>query len=123
MSWDMRMTERTDTGGLDDLLHGARDSAVPPALMKRVLADADIHAPRPAPELGVAPLRSRLGEMLREIGGWPSLAGLAAASATGIAIGIASPQAVFPVGGATPEAAFEIVDLVPGYGLDGALED
>ena len=88
--------------------------------MARVLNDAEtVAAARPAaPE----PRRwfAGLAGVLRDLGGWPSVAGLAAASAAGLAVGLSAPDMVLLSPSAGSDAVFEIVDLVPGYGIDVA---
>lgn len=84
----------------DDLLEqafaAARAEAPRPdaALMARVLDDAArVQAERaPAERGGGAGAGRRLGDLLRAIGGWPALAGLAAAGLAGVWIGIDPPS-------------------------------
>ena len=114
----MKMTERNDNAcleaELDRLLAKERASAPVPdaSLMARIMADARAEAPRVQPR---APgLGQRLNRALREMGGWPAVAGLAAASAGGFWIGIDPPATLFDI-----HAAAEPLVLVD-YG-DGAL--
>lgn len=82
---------------LDDLLAAARaDRPTPsPALMARVIADADRLQPRPA--LRAAPAaRSRpgfLAVLAEAFGGRGALAGMAAATLAGVWVGAAQPAA------------------------------
>jgi hypothetical protein len=113
------MRENPDESGLDALFAEARtkDARPPSALVSRVLADAE--AARPGRRGGVGAM------LLRAIGGWPSAAGLAAASAAGLFIGYAAPDAVPFLGTATTAAAdgtYDLIDLAPGYGVQAAFE-
>jgi hypothetical protein len=111
----MTMREMPEDDGLDALFAEARTARPPGALVARVLADAE--AARPGRRLGAA--------LLRAIGGWPSVAGLAAASAAGLLIGYSAPEALpflDPVGTATADATYDLIDLAPGYGAFEALE-
>jgi hypothetical protein len=64
--------------------------------------------------------------ILRAIGGWPSAAGLAAASAAGLLIGFAAPGTVPFVGTAavteTADSSYDLIDLAPDYGAEAAFE-
>ena len=114
------MRENTDDSGLDALFAEARaqDARPPAALVSRVLADAE--AARPG--------RRRVGlgaALLGAIGGWPSAAGLAAASAAGVLIGLSVPDAVpflGTVATSTADATYDLIDLAPGYGALAAYE-
>ncbi len=109
MNWGTAMRENPDDGGLDALFAEARRERPPAALVARVLADAEAVRPGRRERLGAA--------LLRAIGGWPSAAGLAAASVAGLLIGFAAPGAVPFVGATTTaEAGFELIDLAPHYG-------
>lgn len=112
--------DRHETDAIDDLLSGARGTDLPPGLMARVLHDAEtLAAARPAaPE--PRPWFAGLAGVLRDLGGWPSVAGLAAASAAGLAVGLAAPDMVLPSVSGGSDTVFEIVDLMPGYGIDSA---
>lgn len=100
--------EDRDAGALDALFAEARDrrSAPPADLVARVLADAE--AVRPA---GRRP--GILSAVLGALGGWPSAAGLAAASAAGLFIGYAAPEAL-PILGSSV-AGYDLIDLAPDY--------
>ena len=117
----MTMRENPDDTGLEALLAEARakDDRPPSALVSRVLADAE--AARPARGAGFGAL------LLRAIGGWPSAAGLAAASAAGLLIGYTAPDALPFLGtagraSATADAGYDLIDLAPGYGVQAAFE-
>jgi hypothetical protein len=113
------MRENPDDGGLEALFAEARRDRPPAALVARVLADAEAARPgRRREGLGAA--------ILRAIGGWPSAAGLAAASAAGLLIGFAAPGAVPFVGTAavteTADNSYDLIDLAPDYGAEAAFE-
>jgi hypothetical protein len=114
----MTMRENPDDGGLDALFAKARRERPPAGLSARVLAEAEAARPgRRREGLGAA--------LLRAIGGWPSAAGLAAASAAGLLIGFVAPEAVPFLGApatATADAGYELIDLAPGYGALAAFE-
>jgi len=94
----------------------ARQATPPEALLARVLADAEAARPvaggarsglggRPAAPAGV------FSRLRAAVGGWPALAGLAAATLAGLWIGVAAPSALGAgwlglVPG--PEAGFEL---------------
>ena len=61
------------------------DGQVPDALMSRVLADADAMLPPPGGRVARAPWWRQFVEGL---GGWIAVGGLAAAAATGFAVGL-----------------------------------
>ena len=110
--------DRHQTDAIDELLAGARDADLPPGLMAQVLIDAEtVAAARPAAPAS-RPWLAGLAGVLRDLGGWPSVAGLAAASAAGLAVGLAAPDMVLPPVSGGSDTVFEIVDLVPGYGID-----
>jgi hypothetical protein len=113
------MRENPDDGGLEALFAEARRDRPPAALVARVLADAEAARPgRRREGLGAA--------ILRAIGGWPSAAGLASASAAGLLIGFAAPGAVPFVGAAavteTADSSYDLIDLAPDYGAEAAFE-
>jgi hypothetical protein len=111
------MAERKDDSGqtgLDAYFSAAAaeteaPSAALTALMARIEADALREMPRaglrtdPVPGLGAGaaqrPLGGRAGwrEALAALGGWPALAGLAAASLVGVWIGAAPPDGLAPL--------------------------
>lgn len=103
----------TSEAALTTALAAARaDDAPSPDLLARVEADALRLQPVPA----VATPKTRsLGAILRAFGGWPVAAGLAVASAAGLAIGLSAPTLVPGLG--SGDSGYEISDLVPGYGL------
>ncbi|MEM1065062.1 MAG: hypothetical protein AAGJ74_06150 [Pseudomonadota bacterium] len=108
------MTERDP---LDAFFDEARANRPTPGadLMARVLADADAVADgREARATRAAtPARRRPAQMLKALGGWPALAGLAATTATGLWIGFALPELPTSLGLAS---GYDLSDLAPGYG-------
>lgn len=112
----MMMTERDP---LEDFFAAGRAERAQPdaALMARILADAEAEtAARAAP----APVReSRLRSVLRGIGGWPALAGLATATVAGVWIGVAVPDVTSPF---VAGSGYDLNDLLPGYGADLLVE-
>ncbi|MBV0911396.1 dihydroorotate dehydrogenase [Anianabacter salinae] len=111
----------TDPRNLDDTeldtLFGAARAQAPQAsaaLLARVAADADaVLADRTAP----APARPGwLAQIVGGLGGWPSLAGLAAASVAGVFIGFAAPSAVETAsGGYIAGDGYDVADFLPSY--------
>jgi hypothetical protein len=112
------MREERDDDGLEELFGRARIARPPAALVARVLADAEAQRPRQS--------RAGIGAvLLQAIGGWRSAAGLVAASAAGLLIGYAAPDALPGFGAAASgnaEAAYDLIDLAPGYGVQAAFE-
>ena len=108
------MTDDRTDDGLEALFAAARarDDRPPGALVARVLADAQ----------AVQPGRTGLGGLLRALGGWPSAAGLAAASVAGVAIGFAAPEAVLVFDAVAVESGYDLTDLLPGYGTAVAFD-
>jgi hypothetical protein len=90
--------ERDDEALLAPYLDAARKVPAPSAdFMTRVLADADaVHADRSAAGPALAGARPGLGfwsGIRSALGGWPAVAGLAAATVAGVWIGFAQPGA------------------------------
>ncbi len=113
----MAMTREKDNG--DTLLEGFFEAgrkdapAVPADLMERVFGDALAEMPAPPAAARPGPL-ARFSEA---IGGWPSMAGLATAAVAGLWIGYAQPVGLeILAGGEETALAFELGDLLPGYG-------
>ena len=108
------MTDDRKDDGLEAFFAAARsrDDRPSGALLARVLSDAEAARPR----------RGGLAGVLRAIGGWPSAAGLAAASVAGIAIGFTAPQTFAVFDTAPSEAIYDLTDLVPGYGTPLAFD-
>jgi len=120
------MTGFDEDRELDALLAAARRRAPHPseALMSRIAADADaVQAGFAAPSSprGVVSRRPRRAGFLREVlGGWPAAAGLVAAAAAGVWIGVVPPPALeararLVLGLAQVQP---LVDTMPGTGLD-----
>lgn len=111
MNWGTQMTDKTpfsQDDPLEKLLADARDDVpdLPPALAARILADARAHQPSPARGAGWRPWG-----IVGALGGWPAMAGLAAASMAGVWIGVAQPDLVL----GPSDAMFDLTDLMPGY--------
>lgn len=86
------MTSDKNQDGLDAFFEAARAAPGPgDDLVARVLADAASVQAEPAV---VAPAAAPSGGFLQAIGGWIAVSGLAAACATGLALGLALPSAV-----------------------------
>ena len=132
VNWGTRMTDgRKDKDlfsddALEDLFAQARgeaqEIALPEALMARILSDADtVQSAREADFAPVSAQRGRSGlrGIFAAIGGFPAVAGLAAATVAGLWIGITPPAALQSgmqaVTGAT--ASEEIFDF---YVVDSA---
>ena len=112
------MAERKDDIGLDAFFAAAADEAVVPPgdLMARVEAQA-------LAEMPVARARVRVSgwrQMLAALGGWPAVAGLAAACGAGVWIGVASPDTLGAVWSVT-EASLDGIGIDPMSGFDLAL--
>ncbi len=91
------MTERKDRTadtGLEAFFDAARQESPDPGadLLARVEADALAHLPRPGTRSATG-LRF-FGQLRAAVGGWPGVAGLAAASVTGLWLGISPPDGV-----------------------------
>lgn len=102
-----------DETALDAFFDAGRADAVPtsPRLMERVMADAVAEADARELFAGTrrAPSPGLLARALATIGGWPAVAGLVTATAAGIWIGAARPEA--------------LGDLALGFGGDATLYD
>lgn len=112
------MADRKDDMGLDAFFAAAKhEQAVPSGdLMARVQAQALAEMPR-------AGLQAQPGgwrQLLAALGGWPAVAGLAAACVTGVWIGAAAPDALGTVWSGT-EASLDTIGLDPVSGFDLAL--
>ena len=97
-SWGMTMTDKRMTEGADLAPWFEAGRAEPPAPTGDWLARMETMAlaeqPAPAPPMpmrAAAPRGGWLREMLGQLGGWPALAGLAAACVTGVWLGAAAP--------------------------------
>ncbi|GAA3853583.1 hypothetical protein GCM10022404_01230 [Celeribacter arenosi] len=112
---------------LDDLFAQARDgahgadSAADIALMARIVADAEAEIAARTPVVEVA-RGGWLRAMVRSVGGWPSMAGLATAGVTGLAIGLSAPAAISGVALGTSaqatgveSASYALDDLMPSF--------
>lgn len=112
----MSMKDETEAGdGLEPFFAAAR--ACPPepsaALMARVAQAARQAQQGSVP--GPVPVRVPLAERLAALfGGWPAMAGLAAAALVGLGIGSGLPAAVAP---GSAEAGY-LVDIAPELAFD-----
>ncbi|WP_116599190.1 hypothetical protein [Primorskyibacter marinus] len=92
------MTDKQqDSDGLDAFFDAARNTAPAPdaAFMARILDDAlSVQAEAVAPPSPVTKREGLFSQILRGIGGWPALTGLAAATVAGVWIGVNPPAAV-----------------------------
>lgn len=105
-----------DKDPLEDFFEAARKEtpALHADLSTRILSDAeDILTARDAAQTETSGFSFRRG--LHLLGGWPTLAGLATATAAGLWIGI-SPPAVFE-----PYLGVQTVEYLPGF--DALLEE
>lgn len=110
----MTMTRKDDgEAGLERYFEASRAMPAAPAadLLARIAADGQAHCPRPGGR--TRPRGRGLRRFMADLGGWPSLAGLAAATVAGVWIGATAPGGLVPaLPGATAEAAY-LVDLAP----------
>jgi hypothetical protein len=115
-----------DTDDLDDLLAKAAATRAAPsaALMTRILADADAGQPRPALRRPANPAsRGWIGALADWFGGGLSLAGMSAAAATGLFLGVAQPASVVALAElVTGTATIDRIDLLPASGTLWAQE-
>lgn len=97
-----------------------------PALMARIVADAEAEAGRAAARSGagerhaaVSGARALLRRAAAAVGGWSALGGLVAAGAAGLWLGVAPPPALDSLavlienGAAT--GVYDVADLVPAF--------
>lgn len=120
-NWGMTMTQ--DDRELDALFAVAREEGQrpSPALMARILADADALQPGPqglAPPARAVPPRTSsglIGRLLDLIGGPGALAGLVSAAGAGLWLGFVQPTPVTSVAQAwgIETASLAEVDLMP----------
>jgi len=108
--------DKREEAALAPFFEAAREAAPEPSaqLLARVLADAgavqDRRAAAARPATVRAGLRTRIA---RGLGGWPAMAGLAAAGLAGLWIGLALPTTLPGLG-----AGDYLVDLAPGLALE-----
>ncbi|MCT4370693.1 hypothetical protein CLG85_010325 [Yangia mangrovi] len=122
----MTMTDqrRKEEGTLASLFEAERQYAPVPSgdWMARMEALALEEQPAPRPAVPAAPAprrRSGWREALRAFGGWPAVAGLAAACATGVWIGIASPETMTTLMSSDSSSLLSALD--PASGFDYAM--
>lgn len=118
MHWDLKMTDRKapEETKLEALFAQARHTPVPPELMTRVLADAEVLQPVRHAKLSWS---QRLATGLQgRFAGWSVMGGMAAASCVGFWIGVNPPAALdalsLPLTGVVLGEAAE----VSGFGWD-----
>ncbi len=108
---------------LEEMFASARTSdPVPDAdFMTRMFADIDVELPQAEPVVADAPRRSVLASVWAALGGWAGASGLAAAAATGIWIGVASPTSMATVTDAFWGDSMSVSVMVPDdiLGLEG----
>lgn len=114
------MAERNNDTGLDAFFAAAADDPIlPPGdLMARVEAEALAEMPRAGAVVASQP--GLLAQLMGALGGWPAVAGLAAACVTGVWIGASSPDSLQSVWTAT-EAGLDGIGMDPVSGFDLAL--
>jgi hypothetical protein len=99
----------------------ANDLAEPSAdLLARVMDDADMIANERetvAPSQSNSAPHRKLAAFLRGIGGWPAVAGMAAATVAGVWIGYAPPDAIYDISDTylASVTGYGVEDFVPAY--------
>lgn len=113
------MTERKDMDGLDSFFAAAQEDAPMPSgdFMARMEAQALAERPMPASR-GTGP--GLFGQFLQVLGGWQGMAGLAAACAAGVWIGVSPPEALWSLYG-LQEAGLDVLGVDPLSAFDLAL--
>lgn len=113
------MAERKENTGLDAFFAAASDEPPMPSgdLMARIEAQALAEMPRAGLRVAEPGIWTQL---LQALGGWPAMAGLAAACVAGVWIGAVSPEGLSSVL-STTEAALDGIGLDPVSGFDLAL--
>jgi hypothetical protein len=114
--------DRRQEAALAPFFEAARAAGPEPstALLARVLEDAEAAQARHAgaqarPGLGPRPRAGLRARLAQGLGGWPALAGLAAAGVAGVWIGTALP-ATLP--GLVPGTGDYLVDIAPDLALE-----
>lgn len=118
------MAERmTQTDDLDLMLRGMRLDTAPSALTDRIVADALRVQAQAVPS---TPDRTGAGsvwwQMVRLLGGWPALGGMAVACAAGVWIGFAAP-ALDPTGFSLFGSGADDIEMIDGYGVAALLAE
>ena len=112
--------------GLDDLFAEAAAMREVPStgLLARIHADADAMQVKPAPQQKAAPIpRGWVATLADWFGGGLSLAGMSAAAATGLYLGVAQPASVLALAEmVTGTTTIESLDLLPASGTFWAQE-
>lgn len=122
MSWGMTMTDKLqrDDGPLAPWFDAARDAAPRPSgdWLARMEVLALEEQPAARPETVAATRRPWWRDALGQLGGWPALAGLAAACVAGVWLGAAAPpdwtgtaQADGAISAAEPASAYDYAML------------
>lgn len=90
------MTTPENDDFLEAFFDDAKESApvVPDGLMARMIADAQAETDRRAQIAAASAPKSVWSQIMGAVGGWPALAGLSAATLTGVWIGLNPPAAV-----------------------------
>ena len=121
---------KAEEAGLGPWFEAGRAEAPAPSgdWLARMEAMALEEQPAPqAPAVAVSPERSRRGVRLRDLmsalGGWPAVAGLAAACAAGVWFGAVSPAGLsdWTAAGATAAASDSYTTFEPASGFDVAM--
>lgn len=133
----MSKTDKTmlDDAALEAFFVAGRACAPEPGpeLMARILADADAEVDARTRLRAPAAQRarqSRWAAIMSAIGGWPAVASMATAAVTGVWLGFASPDqlnalagGLLSTGNTTSDTAYELEDLLPGYGGFESLDE
>jgi len=106
---------------LDDVFaqEAANEQTLSPALMQRILEDADqVLAAQKAPEISARPAGqfTLWHSFISAIGGWPGIGGLATATVVGIWIGFSPPAAIDELAEtylADKNSAYDFGDFMP----------
>lgn len=123
MNWGIAMAENeSDDALLEAHFAAARRTGaeMPDRLAARMLADAAREQRARAAPAPAAP--GWFGQVLRALGGWPALGGLAAACAAGVWLGIAPPEFLPDPVGLVVQAETDL-NLLDSYALSSALPE
>jgi hypothetical protein len=122
---DEMKTGLPDDSGLEAFFAAARGAAPEPSaeLLTRIMAGAEAELAARAAPPAAAPRRWRLANLVKTLGGWPALAGMATAAATGLWLGFAAPDSLNTLAGGlllqdsttATSYDYDFTDLVPGY--------
>lgn len=118
------MTDKSylNDADMDELFALAADDTPAPsvALTAKIIADAERIADQREAEsvrLPVRVPRRKFSDLLRALGGWPALSGLATATVVGVWIGFAPPEFVSDIADSylMTESGFGVEDFMPSY--------